>query len=219
MTSALAYYSLTSIAHSENDSMSAWGIFVHSVVRSSSKRNAVWMLAVYGILLRWSMSHTCSIGLRSGDCDGHGNTSVPLLITQFVTIRATCGRALSWMGWKFWPTAPANGSSIGRRILSMYCWAMWKDEIGSAVNHYSAPHHYRTTSVCVNIPGCQNVSKLLPDENLDEIQILIRRWIKLLPIHLHTSFDVLDTTTVVWRDCLWRELGIKCFLIMKIGFL
>lgn len=150
MTSALAYYSLTSIAHSENDSMSAWGIFVHSVVRSSSKRNAVWMLAVYGILLRWSMSHTCSIGLRSGDCDGHGNTSVPLSITQFVTIRATRGRALSWMGWKFWPTAPANGSSIGRRILSMYCWAMWKDEIGSAVNHYSAPHHYRTTSVCVS---------------------------------------------------------------------
>ncbi len=69
-----------------------------------------------------SWSHTWSIGERSGDKDGQGNTLILCWARNAMLTRATLGRALSC-----WNVIPAfawmNGNTCGGRISSVH-WGL-----------------------------------------------------------------------------------------------
>jgi len=56
---------------------------------------------------RWSMSHTCSIGLMSGDRAGQSIRCIPSRSSYCLATKARLGRALSSMRIKPGPTARA----------------------------------------------------------------------------------------------------------------
>ena len=67
---------------------------------------------------RSSRSHSCSIGERSGDFDGHSMTSTLFACRYCVVSRAVCGRALSC--WKIaFGLAFTYGMTTGASISSL----------------------------------------------------------------------------------------------------
>ena len=65
-------------------------------------------------------SQRCSIGDKSGDLAGQGNTIISLSSRKLIVVRAECGRALSC--WKNFISgcASKNGRSTGSRISCTY---------------------------------------------------------------------------------------------------
>ena len=75
------------------------GIMFHSSTKRSHK---VWRLVggegyLLSCFLTWH--HKCSIGFRSGDCDGHVNSWIPLSSNHFWAILEECLGSLSC--WKY----------------------------------------------------------------------------------------------------------------------
>ncbi len=68
-----------------------------------------------------SSSQQCSIGLRSGDIAGQGKTSTWCCANKFIEILAVWGLALSC--WNVILCPFTNGTTMGIRMASQYCWA------------------------------------------------------------------------------------------------
>ena len=70
-----------------------------------------------------SSSHRCSMGFRSGDFDGQGNTAIPIFIRWAVVMRAACGLALSCM-YTICGLRTKRGTTSGLITWSIYIAAV-----------------------------------------------------------------------------------------------
>ena len=101
-----------------------WGIALHSW-RSTSDSSCI----VCGALFRRAilldiMSHTCSMGFKSGDRAGHSITSIVSSRRYCLVTLAVCGCALSCIRIKSWPIAPAKGLTMGWTMSFTYLIAV-----------------------------------------------------------------------------------------------
>lgn len=98
------------------------GIFCHCW--TNALRN--WLMLV-GLRARTRLpraSHTCSMGARSGDREGHSITSMLLAVKKFRVKRAVWGLALSCCRIPFCRCCCINGITTGVRMSSQYTWAV-----------------------------------------------------------------------------------------------
>ena len=139
-------------------------ILFHSSCKAGQSSRTVTGCTGWQDMALWSMSQTCSIGLRSGGLAGQGKTSIVSLARYWLVRRAVCGRALSCMRIKSGPTAPAYGrtwtSKISRQYLLLLRYRYQQYGVQFCHSNLFLPIPWQTLHYICHVQRCKQVQNV-----------------------------------------------------------
>ena len=119
----------------------------HSCKIAVLNSSIFWHFGLRWLIFRPIKSHTCSIGLMSGDIAGHGIVWTASCCKKCCTIRPLCGLALSSMNIGMSANARLSkwGTTRGASTLSRYFWPVKNVQVQLTVKGKTTPDSYTPT--------------------------------------------------------------------------